>query len=297
MNIMPKWLAVLILIIMMLGCGDGNSNSGETLVDNGDVEPLAYTFDTGTYLQLRSFENPHENDYLAWLPITHNDLPIHRTDVVGFRVLDSSDMIVPVVSTEYKTSNMVVFDCVPGSSSSCIGTTIERNGYFASFITLPPDIYTIEVDILDGSTLAQNFAISEAYPLPIVDESTMQAQRYDGTLEFRWKLPADAPNWNQVDQVALVFYNQSENPVFILRGNEQLSSVDVPEGLIAFCAGIGDGTVTHWQIQTLTFDENNVNCATGYSELQPMPSEETMPEAEDFDYEHHNQDGEVDVNW
>jgi len=152
---------------------------------------------------------------------------------------------------------------------------INENGFYGSFAFLPADTYDVEVDTVDGQALTLDIPYPGQLALPVVLSSTMQSTWVGNDLQLNWTNPVGAANWAEVDQLRVRIFDGSGKPVIYVRLNPATETVTINSSLLNQAAGLGNGTLESWEVQTRAYDANNMNFARSYSNrlgLEPAPN-------------------------
>lgn len=257
-------LAIVLGLFACLIGGCGGSSGG------GDNEPV---YEFGSYfLQYRVFENTNVG-YQAFLPMTKNGKAIQETDIDDIRILDSANNPLTTVNDGFDAATYMYLNCTAGP---CVQSgPVKENGFFGSFASLPADTYSVEVDTSDGQTLNLDVPYPGQLILPFVSSSTMQSEWVGSDLVLNWTNPTAAANWAEVDQLRIRILDGSGKPVLYVRLNPVSNTVTINGSLLNQAAGLGDGILESWEVQTRAYDANNMNFARSYSnrlglEQQPI---------------------------
>jgi len=215
------------------------------------------------YLQYRNYGNPSNDRYATWIGITKDGEPIQSTEVVGFKVKNSTGSTISPTSSEfYRSSPYYFYSCItlPCTEQS----DIIDSGYWANFDDLTAGNYQIEVETNDGQTLTENITYQGKLILPGVDVATMESEYINGDLVLDWTNPKNENNWDEVDQIRIVMIASDGAEVLYIRANSNTETITIPESLIEKIDNLGHGSITTWEIQTRAYDANGMNFARGY---------------------------------
>jgi hypothetical protein len=105
--------------------------------------------------------------------------------------------------------------------------------------------------------------------------NTMLSTWEGNDLVLTWTNPLGAANWAEVDQLRIKLFDGTGKSVMYIRLYPTADTVTINGNLLNQAAGLGDGTLGSWEVQTRAYDENNMNFARGYSNkgiLAPHPS-------------------------
>lgn len=233
----------------------------ERLTGDG-VDPPAFSF-TFAFLQYRTYDNPVSNRYQGFVVLTKDGAPIQSADILDISILDSARTPMVATSEGFWAGNYMNLNC---SLSPCTQDgPVTQNGFWATLPTLAVDTYSIEVDTADGQLLTLGVDYPGQLELPIVTSTTMQSQWLEGDLVLNWTNPTGATNWSEVDQLRILVFDGTNKDILNVRTGPTTDTVTIPANLVSQAAGLGDGTLARWEVQTRAYDENSTNFARGYS--------------------------------
>lgn len=251
-----KALAVVLGLIACLvgGCGGGGGGGGE-----GDPE---YAFGAAN-LQYRVFENPSSNRYQAFLPMTKDGKAIQEADIDDIRIYDSANNVLVAITDGFSAETYMRLDCLNGPCSQ--SGPIKENGFWGTFASLLADTYSVEVDAADGQALSLDEPFPGQLVLPYVSSSTMQSAWVGSDLVLSWTNPTAAANWAEVDELRIRLFDGTGAAVLYVKLNPATNTVTINNGLYIQAAGLGNGSLVSWEVQTRAYDNNNMNFARAYS--------------------------------
>ncbi len=243
---------VLVLLVFLAGgCGGG---------DGGDDAPV---YDFGSYfLQYRVFENTSVG-YLAYLPMTKNGNAIQETDITDIRMFDAANNPVNATTEGFNAETYMFLNCMVAPCAQ--SGPLNENGFYASFPSIPADTYSFEIDTTDGQALGLDLPFPGQLVLPFVSSSTMQSSWVESDLMLNWTNPVSAPNWAEVDQLRIKLFDGTGKPILYIRLDPTAETVTINGSLLNQAAGLGDGILGSWEVQTRVYDDNGMNFARGYS--------------------------------
>jgi hypothetical protein len=244
------------------GCGGGSGG--------GDDAPV---YDFGLYfLQYRVFENT-STGYQSYLPMTKNGKAIQETDITDIRMYDAASNPITATTEGFNAETYMYLNCTvtPCAQSG----PLNENGFYGSFSALPADTYSFEVDTADGQTLGLAVPYTGQLALPFILSSTMQSSWTGSDLMLNWTNPVGAANWTEVDQLRIRLFDGTGKPVLYIRLDPTAETVTINASLLNQAAGLGDGLLQSWEVQTRAYDANGMNFARSYSNrlgIDPQPT-------------------------
>jgi hypothetical protein len=255
------------LSVLLVSCGGGGGGSD----GGGEEDNPEYAFGL-SFFQYRVFENSSVG-YLAFLPMTKDGEAIQEEDIDDIRIYTSASTVLNGINEGFSTESYMYLNCMvePCAQSG----PLKENGFWRTFAFLPEDIYSVEVDTADGQALNLDAPYPGQLVLPIVLSSTMQSSWDGNDLILNWTNPIGATNWADVDQLRIKLFDGTGKSVMYIRLYPTADTVTINGNLLNQAAGLGDGTLGSWEVQTRAYDENNMNFARGYSNkgiLAPHPS-------------------------
>ncbi len=222
-----------------------------------------------SYVMYRNYESTGSGNYMGVIAITDNSGPVEETDIIDASMTDSTGTGLASYADGFYHLTLMQYDCTTGTCSQ--SGPIEDTGIWASYTSLAPDTYNMQVEMENGQVLTSDVDYAGQLILPYVSASTMQAQWNGADLELSWSNPTADPNWNAVTQLRVVLFDNNNQTVLHLRLAPYETTATVPADLIAQSAALLGGTsLTQWQIQTRTYDSNGNNIARGYSNTAPI---------------------------
>jgi len=142
---------------------------------------------------------------------------------------------------------------------------LNENGFYGSFLDLPADTYSFDVDTFDGQTLNLNISYPGQLVLPIVLSSTMQSAWNGNDLVLSWTNPVGSMNWADVDQLRIKLFDSVGTSVLYIRLGSTATTVTIDGSLLNQAVALGNGILGVWEVQTRAYDSNEMNFARGYS--------------------------------
>jgi len=256
-------LAVVLGLFACLVGGCGGSSGG------GDDAPV---YDFGLYfLQYRVFENTNTG-YLAYLSMTKNGNAIQEADITDIRMFDSANNPVTATTEGFNDESYMYLNCTVAPCAQ--SGPLNEHAFYGSFSSLQADTYSFEVDTADGQTLDLDLPYTGQLALPFVSNSTMQSSWAGSDLVLNWTNPVGSANWAEVDQLRIRLFDGTGKPVLYIRLDPTADTVTMNGNLLNQAAGLGDGLLQSWEVQTRTYDVNGMNFARSYSNrviLEPRP--------------------------
>ncbi|MDH3783386.1 MAG: hypothetical protein OES33_11770 [Desulfobulbaceae bacterium] len=234
---------------------------GDTEVYDKQTATPVYAFGL-PYLQYRVYENT-TSTYQAWVPMTKNNIPIQETDINDIRLLDSVGNVLTSTSEQFLTQTYMFLNC---TATPCVqsGPYIEH-AFLSNFTSLPADTYSFVVDTADGQVLNLDMPYPGQLVLPIVASSSMLSTWVGNDLALSWVNPTDSTNWSEVDQLRIRLLDSSGKVVLFISMSPTANNVTIDNNLLVQAAGLGDFTLSTWEVQTRAYNANNMNFARGIS--------------------------------
>lgn len=251
-----------LLFFLLGGCGGGGGGGG-------DDDPV-YTFGLN-FVQYRVFENS-STGYQAYVTMTKDGKAIQETDVDDFRIYDSANNLLAPTNSGFNAETYISLNCMNSPCSQ--SGPVNENGFYESFAFLPADTYDVEVDTADGQALTLNVPYPGQLALPVVPSNTMLSTWVGNDLLLNWVNPVTATNWGEVDQLRIRLFDGNGKPVLYIRLDPSAETVTINASLLSQAAGLGNGVLQSWEVQTRAYDANDMNFARAYSNrlaLDPQP--------------------------
>ena len=222
------------------------------------------------HLMYRNFANGLSSGYEGIVGITDNGGPVQQSDIAGVLMTNAAGNDIVANATGYYHITVMRYDCTSGTCTQ--SGPIDDAGAYSLFATLPQDTYNVEIEMLDGQVLTAGRDYAGQVLLPYVDSTSMQAQWIGSDLELSWTAPTGDANWNEVDQLRIVVFDNNNQTVLQIRLAPGDTSVIIPAALVSQSATLlGGVALAQWQIQTLAYDDNGMNIARGYSNKSSLP--------------------------
>lgn len=263
-KILSSWNHCLLLIfsvsiISLFSCGGGGGDGG------GNAPPPSTTsFQIKPYLQYRSFEDSSLDRYQSWIEITKQGEPIEQLDVKNIKITDSTNSILNPTFSEFVQYAFIIYDC---STSTCIDSGLTQgSGFWALYDYIHKDTYQAEVTIAEDEIITSEVSYDGQVTLPTVSSSSMQYQWLNGDLVLSWMNPTDDVNWEIVDNLRIVIFDDDQIDILHTIVNRESNTVTIPASVISEAIELGGEQLVRWQIQTRAYDSNDMNCARGYSD-------------------------------
>ena len=218
-----------------------------------------------SYLQYRNYPNPANNRYASFVGIKKNSEPVQETDVVSFQIKDSTgNVVTPTDSGFYRSPPYYFYNC---STSPCTEQSdVIDSGFYANFNNLAAGAYRITVETTDGQTITDDLTYPGQVVLPFVATATMESYYSNNNdLVLSWTNPTGSDNWDQVNQLRIILFGEDDAEVLYISANPSTQTVTIPASLISKVENLGHGILAYWQIQTRSYDSDNMNYARGYS--------------------------------
>ncbi len=254
---------ICLLAIFIHGCGGDDDEN-----DSADNYKIEYSLIM--YCNYESGTVHYQNRF----GLSNNGNPIDQTDVVAIRMTDSSDVDQTAVDEGFYHSIYMWSDCSAGSCSQT--GPIEDTGWWRTFDSLTDISYTVEIDMENGQTLTATRSYADAVVLPFVSDEpdgSRYAQWNGGDLVLFWNNPEDDTNWDKVDQLRIVIFDELGNDVLYVQVALTDESVTIPADLVTQAAELQGGSyLGMWQIQTRALDTDLTSLARGYSEKIALPA-------------------------
>jgi hypothetical protein len=219
------------------------------------------------YVQFRTFEDPANNHFRAWVDYKDNGNLLQPDDLLSARLFDPQGMEVIPTSLQFFTGSYTVAAWNPAQSAfESIGTDGDSGFTFnlANQADLPAGTYSFEVQPAVGGPLISSLNYPGKVELPTVAAASMSAQwNQDGSLTLSWAEPAGL-----FDQYRVVLSDQSGNAIFYGRTVPGVSQVTLQAALVAqigqFSQVAPQATVS-WTMQTRNYVGSD-NYARGISD-------------------------------
>jgi hypothetical protein len=257
MEVLMRALAVVLGLFACLvgGCGGGGGG--------GDDAPVAPVYDFGLFfLQYRVFENTSVG-YQAYLPMTKDGNAIQEADITDIRMFNSANNPVTATTEGFNAENYMYLNCTVAPCAQ--SGPLNDNGFYDSFSSLLADTYSFEVDTADGQTMNLDVPYTGQLVLPFVSSSTMQSSWVGSDLVLNWTNPVGSANWAEVDQLRIRLFDGTGKSILYIRLDPTADTVTINGSLLNQAAGLGNGVLQSWEIQTRAYDANGMNFARGYS--------------------------------
>ena len=84
-------------------------------------------------------------------------------------------------------------------------------------------------------------------------------------LALSWVNPTSSTNWSEVDILRIKLLDSSGKVVLFMSLSPTADTVTISNNLLVQAAGLGDSTLSTWEVQTRAYDANNMNFARGNS--------------------------------
>jgi hypothetical protein len=127
----------------------------------------------------------------------------------------------------------------------------------------------------NGQVLNTARSFSGQLNLPFVPSDSLVARWNGGDLELSWANPTTDSNWEAVDQLRIVIFDDLGNSVIYIRPATTDTSVTIPSALLTQATTLQDGNrLDSWQIQTRSYDPNGMNYSRAYSNTIALPAPE-----------------------
>ena len=228
-----------------------------------DKQPATPVYAFGLpYLQYRVYENA-TSTYQAWLPMTKDNIPINEADISNIRLFDPTGNILTSASEQFLSETYMYLNC---TVTPCVqsGPHVEH-AFLSNYTSLTAGTYSFEVDTADGQVLSLDIPYPGQLVLPIVASSTMQSAWVGNDLALSWVNPTSSTNWSEVDILRIKLLDSSGKVVLFMSLSPTADTVTISNNLLVQAAGLGDSTLSTWEVQTRAYDANNMNFARGNS--------------------------------
>jgi len=230
-------------------------------------ESASYLITKDAYMQYRTYPDPANNRYQAWIPVAKVDgSSVLSTDVVDFQILNSAGNVInPTSSQFYLSTRYIFYNCSTEPCSSPI--EVNDSGFTAQFSDVPAGTYRYEVEAADGTIFGTYVYYPGRLELPIISPDTATGVvNENGDIVMTWVNPTSDANWNEVDQLRIIFFAaDSSTELLYVRVNPIVETVTIPASVVSQVESLGLGKIVFFIIQTRAYDVNNMNYARGYS--------------------------------
>jgi hypothetical protein len=236
--------------------------------DDGDIEVYDKDLNASSYLfgfnsiGYRYYEDGTDR-YQIFVGMTKDGNQITESDIDTIQLYDATgteyfELFGGFDSQEYMTLDCTTLPCIQG------GPTLE-NGFFKRYSLLPASTYTVKVSTSDGQHLLTAIPYPGQLTLPYVASSSMSSAWSGQDLVLSWVNPTGEANWSEVDQLRITLFDGAGNTVLMIRGTSELDTVTIAGNFLDQAEAI-HGAITHWQVQTRAYDQNDMNFARAYSD-------------------------------
>lgn len=244
-----------------------------TFTTSQEVTPPDEKYDVEyASIMYRRYESGLER-YQVSIGISDNGSPCADTDVVGWMLIDDLGNEISFTDNSFYADTYMWFDC---SSVSCSQDgPLDDTGVWAHYGNLQADSYTVEIEMENGQVLNTARSFSGQLNLPFVPSDSLVARWNGGDLELSWANPTTDSNWEAVDQLRIVIFDDLGNSVIYIRPATTDTSVTIPSALLTQATTLQDGNrLDSWQIQTRSYDPNGMNYSRAYSNTIALPAPE-----------------------
>jgi hypothetical protein len=229
------------------------------------VYALEYAFIT-----YRRYESG-EQRYQAIMGVSANGSGCETTDIVDWALRDGSGNKIMSTSSGLYSELYFLYNCSTGSCS--LDGRLEDTGVWGFFSAIPADSYRIEIEMENGQVLGAEQHFPGQINLPFVSSDSMTAQWNNGDVELAWTNPTSDSNWDTVDQLRVLIFDDLGNSVLYMRPARDDESVTIPATLVSEAASLHGGSrLDAWQVQTRAYDNDGMNFSRAYSNIVALPA-------------------------
>ncbi len=264
--------------------------NGGTKIDHWRIQTRAYDIDGISYAKAFSNKAPltspmyaisffdidyrvyesGSNRYQASLGITRDEGPVSEPVDIKTELFNSSGMDFIATNNGFWEDTYFWYDCAAGTCKQA-GPFFET-GLWGVFDIFPVDTYTIQLELENGQNLTAVNGYNGMLELPFVNSASMSAQFSGDELRLSWDNPTTEPNWNEVDQLRIVIFDNLGNSVLYVRPAVTDTSITIPTSLLDEAKRlVGGSSLDLWQIQTRANVTGGGSFARAYSIKAPLP--------------------------